>query len=465
MKKIFTLMLSAVIAVTNLQAQVCTTSGFDACSGNGVVSDFRNAIQITGTGTPLTAGAKYKFNNAIPSLGLDAVITIDAIVNATMTGADNPTIDDDAVANETGAAGSHAALFAPRIAPDQTLSCSDRTGYVEFTIKFYTHYSGNAAPAGNSQVSVSNLNFLHFDMDGSVVGNNGWFKEIGYAKVNGSDPVNYGAAGTELTGTGNVSGWLKTIGSTNERTEVSRCAEVIAKSVYAQPQSSISFRMGYDYKAPSTSCATASMKPTRQYGSKFGCFNLPAGAPLPVSLINLAASYNAGVTTISWTSLQEIDIDSYEIQRSLDGITFETAGNVKATNASNVQQYKFNDNVSAINSRYIYYRIRIVDKDQSQKLTNTVSVKTADFKSNEMSVMPNPSSGNAQIRIKAAKASAGEITVFDASGKTVQKQQANLSAGNNTIVINNITGLSEGYYTIRLVANDEVFTSKLLIWK
>jgi Secretion system C-terminal sorting domain len=149
----------------------------------------------------------------------------------------------------------------------------------------------------------------------------------------------------------------------------------------------------------------------------------------------------------------------------LDGVKFETAGNVKATNASNVQQYKFNDNVAAFNSRYIYYRIRIVDKEQSMKLTNTVSVKTADFKSNEMSVMPNPASGNAQIRIKAAKASAGEITVFDASGKTIQKQQANLSAGNNTIVINNITGLSEGYYTIRLVANDEVFTTKLLIWK
>jgi Secretion system C-terminal sorting domain len=464
MKKIFTLTLAALTAF-GLQAQVCTTSGFDACSGNGVVSDFRNAVQISGTGAPLTIGAKYKFNNAIPSLGLDAVITIEDMVNATMTGAANANIDDDGVANETGTAGAHAALFAPRIAPDQVLSCSNRTGYVQFTIKFYTHYSGNAAPAGNAQIAVANLNFLHFDMDGSVVGNNGWFKEIGYAKVNGTDPVNYGSAGTELTGTGNVGGWMKTFGSTNERTEVSRCAEVIAKSVYSLPQTSISFRMGYDYKAPSTNCAAVSMQPTRQYGSKFGCFSLPAGAPLPVSLVNLAANYNSGITAISWTSLQEIDIESYEIQRSLDGVNFETAGNVKATNASNVQQYKFNDNVAAVNARYIYYRIRIVDKDQSMKLTNTVSVKTTDFKSNEMSVMPNPASGNAQIRIKAAKASAGEITVFDASGKTIQKQQANLSAGNNTIVINNITGLSEGYYTIRLVANDEVFTTKLLIWK
>lgn len=465
MKKIFTLILLAVTAIS-LHAQNCTTSGFDACAaGAGVVSDFRNAVQISGTGSPLTVGAKYKFNNAIPSLGLDAVITIDAIVNATMTSANNPTIDDDGVANETGSAGSHAALFAPRIAPDQVLTCSNRTGYVEFTVRFYTHYSGNAAPAANTQMAVSNLNFLHFDMDGSVVGNNGWFKEIGYAKVNGVDPVNYGAAGTELTATGNIGGWIKTSGSTTERSDVSRCAEVIAKSIYTLPQTSVSFRMGYDYKAPTANCNAASMQPTRQYGSKFGCFSLPAGAPLPVSLVNLAANYDAGITSISWTSLQEIDIDSYEIQRSLDGITFEVAGNVKATNATNVQQYKFKDNVVALNSKYIYYRIRIIDRNQSMKLTNSVSVRTTDFKSNEMSVMPNPASGNAQIRIKAAKASAGEITVFDASGKAVQKQQANLSAGNNTLVINNVTALSEGYYTIRLVTNDETFTTKLLIWK
>jgi hypothetical protein len=464
MKKIFTLILLAVTAI-DLHAQNCTTSGFDACSaGSGVVSDFRNAVQVTGTGSPLSAGAKYKFNNAIPSLGLDAIITIDAIVNATMTGASNPNIDDDGVANETGSAGSHVALFAPRIAPDQVLSCTNRTGYVEFTVRFYTHYSGNAAPASNTQIAVSNLNFLHFDMDGAVVGNNGWFKEIGYAKVNGIDPVNFGAAGTELTATTSA-GWIKTMGSSTERSEVSRCAEVIAKSVYTLPQTAVSFRMGYDYKAPTTNCNAISTQPTRQYGSKFGCFSLPAGAPLPVSLINLAANYNAGISSISFTCLQEIDIDSYEIQRSLDGVNFEVAGNVKATNASSVHQYKFNDNVAAINSKYIYYRVRIIDRNQSMKLTNTVSVKTTEISSNEMSVMPNPASGNAQIRIKTAKASTGLITVFDASGKTIQNQKTNLSAGNNTIVINNVTGLSEGYYTIRLVTNEETFTTKLLIWK
>ena len=77
MKHIFTILffLFTIIAVN---AQVCTQSNFDACTGSSAItSDFRNAVQITGTGNPLTVGAKYKFNYAIPALNLDAVISIE----------------------------------------------------------------------------------------------------------------------------------------------------------------------------------------------------------------------------------------------------------------------------------------------------------------------------------------------------------------------------------------------------
>ena len=302
-------------------------------------------------------------------------------------------------------------------------------------------------------------------MDGNVQGNNGWFKEIGCAKVNGTDPVNYGAAGTELNCSGNNGGWLLTYGSTNERTGVSKCAEVIEKTIYTLPQTAIIFRMGYEYKAPSTNCSSISIKPTRQYGSKFGCFNLPGAGLLPVSITGLAVNYNDGKTNLIWTSLQEQNLGGYEVQRSLDGINFEVAGFVKANNLISVQQYKFTDNVAVFTSKYVFYRIRIVDTDQSMKLTNTVSVKITDWAKNEMIISPNPSSTNAQVKLKMSKAAMGDITVFDATGKVVLKQQASLLAGNNTIVINNITKLSEGYYTVRLIANNETFSSKLLIWK
>jgi Secretion system C-terminal sorting domain len=465
MKYIFTsvFFLFTIIA---LNAQVCTQSNFDACTGSSAItSDFRNGVQIAGTGSPLTVGAKYKFNYAIPGFNLDAVISIDAMVNATMSGATNPAIDDDAAVNETNIAGTQAGLFAPRIAPNQILSCNNVSGYVEFSIKFYTHYSGNGAPASSTEIAVSNLNYLHFDMDGNTQGNNGWYRKTSYVKMNGTDPVNYSTATTELSDAGNTGDWLLTYGGTIERNGVSRCGEVIQKSIYFLPQTAISFRMGYDYKAPSLNCNSISYQPTKQYGAKFGCFTLPAAGPLPVSITDLAVNYNNGKTNIVWTSLQEHNLDSYEIQRSIDGINFEVAGFVKANNLTSVQQYKFTDNVAALTSKYIFYRVRIVDMEHSMKLTNIVSVKIADWLNGEMIISPNPSSTNAQLKIKMNRAAVGDITVFDAAGKIVLKQQASLLAGKNTVVINNITTLNDGYYTVRLNTNNEIFSTKLLVWK
>jgi hypothetical protein len=463
MKKVFTLVFTLYFFCAH--AQTCTTTGFETCdSGATIKSDFRNAVQIEGTGNPLSIGAKYKFSNAVPDLHLDAVVTINAIVNATMKDAGNPGIDDDAATNETGAAASQVALFAPHIAPDQILSCTNRSGYVEFTIRFYTHYNGNIAPADGTEIAISNLNFLNYDMDGSIVGTNGWFKETGAVKTVGPDPANYNFLSTELTNDANNAGWLYTYGSTTNRTGLARCAEVTEKSVYINPISTISFRLGYDYKAPAN-CNGISMQPTADYGIKLSCFYLPAAGPLPVSLVNLGATYQSEKANITWKSLQENNLDSYEIQRSFDGVNFEVAGNVKANNLTTVQLYKFTDNIANYNCKYIYYRIRVVDFDHSMKLTNTVILKVDEPKANEMIISPNPSSSNALVKVKVIKACTGTIAIYDAAGKVVLTQQASLLMGNNSIIINNITSLSDGCYTIRLMANNETFTSKLLVWK
>lgn len=141
------------------------------------------------------------------------------------------------------------------------------------------------------------------------------------------------------------------------------------------------------------------------------------------------------------------------------------AGYVKANNLTTIQYYKFTDDIAAYNVKYIYYRIRIVDLDHSMKLTNTAILKVDEPKANQITVSPNPSSGSAQIKVKVIKACTGIVTVYDASGKVALTQQAALLMGNNTVILNNITTLGEGCYTIRLIANNETFITKLLVWK
>ena len=442
----------------------CTVSGFDVCTGSSPVTSFTGNTLISGNS--LKAGSKYKFTNITTGIGaLDAIITIDDLSNATITN-----IDDDLAGDELGVAGTQAALFSPTIAPQSNLACSDKRGYVQFTITFYNHYTANTLPAaGVLPVVVSNLNFLHFDMDGHTVGSNGWFREIGYVQKIGINPVNFGAAGTELTNGGTItdggSDWLITYGSTTERNGVSRCAQVIEKSVYGSPQSSVTFRMGYDYKAPVPCNSANEGKPVRQFGSKFGCFSLPSGAPLPVTLTGLSVNYNNSVAIVNWTTTQEINLAKYEVLRSIDGINFQVAGITVSRNSPSTQNYSYQDNNVPAGATILYYKLRMVDKDNAYKFSNVVTVKISGSKVKDFVITPNPASADAQIRFYAAKSGVAKIIVYDAAGKVVQQQQANVLSGNNSIAINNITKLSEGMYTIKMITNEESFSSKLIVWK
>jgi hypothetical protein len=447
------------------QTPACSTLS-NSCTGSNVASDFRNPIVFSGT--DLTLGVKYKFSNVITlPIGstpatLDAIVEVTAISNAVMEDVD----DDNATSNASGATVNVPDWFSPRIKANvNNFACTDLRGYVEFTVTFYPHFTGTTLPTA---YSVAGLNFIHYDMDGHTVGSNGWFKEIGYEKViSANNPQLVVNNPTELTNGGAQAGnYNLYLGSTTERDGVSQCAEVAIIAKYSNAQSSLSFRMGYDYKAPTTGCSGNQEAATyRQYGGKFGCVSFPTGGPLPVSLINLSASYNSGICTISWATAQETDLVKYEIQRSTDGIHFEKTGTVAASNQQSVQNYRYEDNVSGINAKYIYYRLGIYDNRLGYKISNIVSVKTADWNKNEMTLSPNPAFGNAQAHINASRQAIADIYISNAEGKLMQSQKAAIQKGNNSIMLNNIALLPNGLYIVKLVAGENIFSSKLIVWK
>jgi hypothetical protein len=466
MKQIFTLLFAVAFLSAQSFAQ-CTITGFDVCTGASPVTSFTNAQLVSGN--DLANGSKYKFNNVTSGIGaLDAIVTIDGNSNATLL-----SFDDDNAADETGVAGTQAALFSPKISASSDLKNAAQSGYVQFTVTFYLHYPGNTLPpVGVAPVPVTNLNFLHFDMDGHTIGNNGYFREMGCVKMPSltlTDLLNYGAVGTELSSGGMINdlgdNWRLTYGSTKERDGVSRCAEVMEKSVYALPQSSVSFRMGYDYKPAFPYAGQSQGKPVRQYGSKFGCFSIPSAAPLPVTLTAFSVNYNNSVANVNWATEQEINLANYEVLRSVNGTDFQTISTVTSRNSLSRQNYTYQDNNIPSGASVLYYKLRIVDKDASFKYSNVVTVKVSAARAKDFLITPNPASTNAQIRFNADKAGQAQVIIFDAAGKAVMQQQANVLTGNNNIAINNIVKLSEGMYTVKMIVNNESFSSKLIVWK
>lgn len=451
-------------------AQPCTTSGFNVCSNStNVITDFRTPVLVSGNA--LSAGAIYKYPFATytaNSVAIDAYVTIDKLVNASLTtGVNNPTLDDDAVSDETGSTSSHMALLSPRIAPDVNLTCTNRRGYVQFTVRFYIHTSSNTVPPSNLEMGMETLDFIHFDMDGYAVGTNGSFREIGYVKKVGiNNPVNYGSFNTELVNGGVISDadgeWLLTLGSTTERTGVSRCAEVLEKTSYKGAQKSVTFRFGYDYIAPVPCNGADAGRPTRQFGSKFGCYSLPNAAPLPVNISGISVAYDKGISTVNFTTEQEINVERFDIERSVNGSDFSKAGSLTARNLLSAQKYTFQDVSVPADVKIVYYRIRSVDRDHSSKLSKVVTVKIG-LADGDISISPNPAIDQAQLKVQSFTSGIAEIKIYDMNGKEVLFQRATVQSGSNSIAINKVQSLQPGMYVLKYTSGNKNKSSKLVI--
>ena len=82
-----------------------------------------------------------------------------------------------------------------------------------------------------------------------------------------------------------------------------------------------------------------------------------------------------------------------------------------------------------------------------------------------LSIMPNAATQDIKIIFSIYQAANAKIEVIDENGKKVLGQSAILTAGTNSINIDNFHSLNEGTYTIQLISNNETQTSKFLYWK
>jgi hypothetical protein len=141
-----------------------TTTSCDAPARQMVALSFASPVWVSGTApNALTATNKYRFSNV--TAGVDAIVTINALVNCVITVLDDGT--------QGVAAG-----FQPN------LTLSGATGHAEFNVSLVT--TGSTSP-----VTISNLDGTSIDIDGSGSGALREFVEFtGHASYTLENPTN-----------------------------------------------------------------------------------------------------------------------------------------------------------------------------------------------------------------------------------------------------------------------------------
>ncbi len=176
------------------------------------------------------------------------------------------------------------------------------------------------------------------------------------------------------------------------------------------------------------------------------------GGALPVTLVKFGATLLNNNTNLAWQTASEKDIESYEVERSLDGVTFEYIGSNKAFNSNSLTDYAMIDPaVNELFTSVIYYRLKINEADGSSHYSQVVMVQVQNPLSiGFMNVYPVPAQENINIQFVASADTKVQIQLDDMGGKTVMTETRTASKGQNTMQFNNISNIAAGTYILTL---------------
>jgi Secretion system C-terminal sorting domain len=176
--------------------------------------------------------------------------------------------------------------------------------------------------------------------------------------------------------------------------------------------------------------------------TSFSPFTLMNLAQIPVELMTFKGYAKGNTNELTWATASERNNAAFIVERSSNGIDFQSIGTVKGKgNSSAVSNYTFTDlGPLSIN----YYRLRQMDTDGKETLSKTVTIADR----NKQGILKTyPSVTDAVLSIDYA--ATGDVTfkVLDILGKTVLSLQVKNNDGLNTTQLD-VSALASGMYIL-----------------
>jgi len=183
---------------------------------------------------------------------------------------------------------------------------------------------------------------------------------------------------------------------------------------------------------------------------------------LPIELAEFTVkSDDNKIAQLAWTSLTENNSAHYEIERRTDNEDFAYVGTVEAAGESLEEiNYTYEDDISKVSGNYVYYRLKMVDKDGSYEYSDVRSLKL-EMRDSGISIAPNPAVNNVELSMKMDTGGDVNVHIYDMQGRQLCNYQ--WTYNDNSIVREriNVSHLEAGLYLVEVVSPHERKTMKL----
>ena len=227
--------------------------------------------------------------------------------------------------------------------------------------------------------------------------------------------------------------------------------------------------------------STASGSVTWNNVSNFSPFALSSTTifdPLPVTLVDFNAQWQTGGTVgLTWEVQEGVNTNHFDIQRSADGVNWQTIGTLAASGSSALAtNYSYTD--AAPLPGQDYYRLQLVD-DAGNDTYSTVRVVSQSSGSG-ITIFPNPATDHINVSfgvggvpggagVSGVSGSSGtggtqgpvSIRLMNVTGQVLLQESVTQPAG-QTITLA-VAGYPAGSYLVQVLAADEVKQSGIVL--
>ncbi len=185
-------------------------------------------------------------------------------------------------------------------------------------------------------------------------------------------------------------------------------------------------------------------------------------AVLPVTFSNVSAHQQNNNIQVEWKVENEINMSSYDVEKSADGIAFTKTTAVTVTGTSNA-----NNNYNWLDTKTVtgtnFYRIKSYSTNGEVKYSAIVKVTLGNSKSS-MSIYPNPVTNNI-INLQLANQPKGtyHLRLTNSIGQVIHTATMQSASVNTTLLINVPGKLASGIYSLEVNDANNITTTQSVI--
>lgn len=176
---------------------------------------------------------------------------------------------------------------------------------------------------------------------------------------------------------------------------------------------------------------------------------------VPVTVTDFTAVKNANDVWLQWNVTMETNFNHYEVERSIDGVSFNVIGIVAAQNKP---VYNLSD-INLPDAKTVFYRLKMVDRDGRFVYSKTISINL-NRKNRAITIYPNPAATEINISLQQPLLTNSVAKITDIAGRELLVQKNMIGQENIKV---NVNKLPAGKYFVTIVNDADVLYDSFII--